>query len=348
VVLSVLALMTACTAAPTPSASGSPAAQASSGAATATGGVGTGVGTVAADKTLNFIAVMPSPLSQPNFNSTNVAFQMAAKAMNATVKYTSPPSNLIDVKTILQLLRDAQAQKPDGIFISDEFPDAMDDTIKEVIASGIPIIFTVNGRASVAKTGALSFIGRDFVQAGRIAGEQFNKIGCQNLFAVALIKGGAPYSDLTMQGVTEAFKGPKLSLANLPVSFTNDIPGTSGAVNAALIKDPTIDCVFAAGATLYAAMAGGLLNLGARTQQLQSRSGGGQATEGNLQDLVDGKLSFVVNGQQFNSGWMAVAAMVSYVRYGMAPPPDMSVAGGLVTKETAAKTLDLLRKTGIL
>lgn len=347
VLLAVLAIVTACTAtSPTNAPTASTAATT---AATAAAGTPAPAGTVAPDisRTLNFIAVMPSPLSQPNFNSTNVAFQTAAKAMNATVKYTSPPTNLIDVKTILQLLNDAVAQKPDGIFISDEFPDSMDDAIKQVTSSGIPVIFTVNGRASVAKTGALSFIGRDFVGAGAVAGEQFNKIGCKTLFAVDLIKGGATYSDLTMQGVFSTYKG-KLVEASLPVSFTNDIPGTSGAVNSALVKDPSIDCVFAAGATLYAAMAGGLLNLGARTQQLQQRSGGGQATQGNLQDLVDGKLNFVVNGQQFNSGWMAVAAMVSYIRWGMAPPPDMSVAGGLVTKENAKQTLDLLSKTGIL
>jgi simple sugar transport system substrate-binding protein len=305
-------------------------------------------GTSSADRTLNFIAVMPSPLTQPNFHSQNVAFQLAAKALNATVKYTSPPSNLIDVQTILQLLSDAQAQKPDGIFISDEFPASMDTAIKQVTSSGIPVILSPNGEASVAKTGALAFVGRSFVQAGVIAGQQFNNMGCKNLFAVALIKGGAAYSDLTMQGLTSSFTGGKLTNASLPVSFTNDIPATSGAVNAALVKDPSIDCVFAAGATLYAAMAGGLLNLGARSQTLQSRSGGGQATAGNLQDLIDNKLNFVVNGQQFNSGWMAMAAMVAYVRWGMAPPPDMYVAGGLVTKANAAQTLSLLKSSGIL
>jgi simple sugar transport system substrate-binding protein len=304
-------------------------------------------GTSAADRTLRFVAVMPSPLSQPNFKSTNVGFQQAAAAMNAQVKYTSPPSNLIDVQTILQLLRDAQAEKPDGIFISDEFPDAMDDAIKAVTASGIPVIITVNGRASVAKTGALGFIGRDFVAAGRTDGEQFNKIGCQHLFAAALIKGGAPYSDLTMQGVAETFKG-KITSANLPVTITNDIPATAGAVNAGLVKDPSIDCVFAAGATLYPGTAGGMLNLGPRTQLLQSRSGGGAATQINLQDIVDGKLNFAQNAQQYNQGWMAVAAMTSYVRYGMAPPADMSMAGAIVTKETAAKILELALKTGIL
>ena len=299
-------------------------------------------------RTLHFIAVMPSPLSQPNFHSQNVAMQLAAKDLNATVKYTSPPSNLIDVQTILQLLSDAVAQKPDGIFISDEFPASMDSAIKAVTSSGIPVILSPNGEASVAKTGALAFVGRSFVQDGVISGQLFNQIGCKHLYAVALIKGGAAYSDLTMQGLTQSFTSGTLTSANLPVSFTNDIPGTSGAVNSALVKDPSIDCVYAAGATLYAAMAGGLLNLGTRTQTLQSRSGGGQATAGNLQDLINGKLNFVVNGQQFNSGWMAVAAMVSYVRWGMAPPPDMYVAGGVVTKDNAAQALDLFNKYGIL
>jgi simple sugar transport system substrate-binding protein len=343
VFVAVIALVTACAQAPgtnTPTASGASSSPGASSSAATTGAS-------AADRTLRFIAVMPSPLSQPNFKSTNIGFQQAAAALNATVKYTAPPTNLIDVQTILQLLSAAQAEKPDGIFISDEFPAAMDDAIKAVTASGIPVIITVNGKASVAKTGALAFIGRDFVAAGRTDGEQFNKIGCQHLFAAALIQGGAPYSDLTMQGVAETFKG-KITSASLPVAITNDIPATAGAVNAGLVKDPSIDCVFAAGATLYPGTAGGILNLGARTQYLQGRSGGGAATEINLQDIVDGKLNFAQNAQQYNQGWMAVAAMVSYVRYGMAPPSDMSMAGAIVTKETAAKILDLARRTGIL
>jgi simple sugar transport system substrate-binding protein len=290
---------------------------------------------------------MDGPLTNFTWAATNQGFQSASKTLNAETKYLSPQVNVTDVNSLLQLMRDAQGQKPDGMIINDDHPSAQDPLIQQITASGIPVMLVAIGAESVATTGAIGFVGLDSAQQGRTAGQKLNALGCKHLLNVALIRGQAPYSDLVTDGLQATFQG-QLTSTQIPITMTNDIPAATAIVRASLLKDTSIDCTFVVGVTLYPAMVAAEENLGARTDQLHSHSGGAAATKAILEDVVNHKVNFALNLQFFQEGYLAVTGLVLYIRYHQLPAQKLLIRQQVVTIDNASQLLEQFKNTGIM
>ncbi len=333
-----LVVVTSCTA--TPSGSPSPA-----GSAAAPSGQGSSTAPTAQGKQPFLLFVGEGPLSNPQWAAYDAGFEAGAKALGATAKYLGTPTSVGDINVLLQVIRDGIGMKPDGMIITDDRPGSEDAVIKEVTAAGIPVILFATGATSVEATGALGWVGRDYISAGNTGGRYLTSLGCKSPLIVALIKGQATYSDDAVTGVGQTFKG-KITTTDIPSSMSSDSTAQAGIVKAALLKDTSIDCLLAVGGTLYAGMVAGQEGLGDRTNQLHAHSGLANASEAAFTDILNGTLAWAQNPQPYFTGWMAVSEMYAAVRWGMVPSRLMGIDDQIITKANAQKALNNLKQNG--
>src|ERR1019366_680032 len=121
-------------------------------------------------KQFSIIEVGEGPLTSALWASENAGFVAASKALGAQSKYFGTPSSVTDVQTLLKLIQDGQAMKPDGMIITDDRPTAEDAVIKQVTASGIPVLLWAAGDTSIDKVGAIGYVGLGYTDNGAAGG----------------------------------------------------------------------------------------------------------------------------------------------------------------------------------
>ena len=314
--------------------------------ATSTGTTSSKSQSTAQSSALNFVFVGAGPLSNGTFADENRGAQQAGKDLNVSVQYLGPPVANTQASTMVQLLNDAQAKHPNGYIISDVSPAAMDPIIQQIVKTGTPVVFEGSGQSSVAKDGALSFVGTSDLEIGQIAGSKLNTLGCKHLLAVALIKGQEAYSDDTVTGLHNTFKGTITTTA-IPLADSNDVPTSAGIVSASLTKDSSIDCVFSIGVSLYEAMLSGMQHLGARSTELAAHSGSARVTSSVLQDIKSQKVTFAVNPQNFSWGYYSTVVLANYLRYGQLPPALFDTGTQVVTAGNVNQVTAQFAKLGL-
>jgi simple sugar transport system substrate-binding protein len=63
-----------------------------------------------------------------------------------------------------------------------------------------------------------------------------------------------------------------------------------------------------------------------------------------LQALVEGKMEFAIDQQQFMQGYLPVVILSLYKRYGLMPGADVQTGPGFVTKANAAQVIELSKQ----
>jgi simple sugar transport system substrate-binding protein len=293
-------------------------------------------------KPLHFIAVMEGPLTNSYWASINKGLQVASKQLGVTTKYLGTPANVTDPNTLRQLMLDAQAQHPSGMFITDDVPQSEDQTIKSITNSGIPVILVAEGQNDVSTTGALAFAGVNDIQNGQEAGSRLTAMGCKVVLNDTLIQGAATFSDLRTEGLQQTFKGQIVN-ADIPAADENDGAALTGIVKGLLLKDPSIDCTFSGGETFTPSMIAGEAGLGARTQQLYSHSGGVDVSPAIYTAIIQHMMVFSMNSQTFSEGYLPVVAMSQYLRFGQQPPSTIGTGPAVATIKNAPSLLKLTK-----
>jgi ABC-type sugar transport system substrate-binding protein len=79
-------------------------------------------------------------------------FQDAGQQLGIDVTFrgNQETNDFAAAPVVKRMLENAIATKPDGIVISDQYPDVPNDTIKEAVAAGIPVVLTnavISGRS---------------------------------------------------------------------------------------------------------------------------------------------------------------------------------------------------------
>ena len=263
----------------------------------------------------------------------------AQLGLDVTFRGNQETNDFAAAPAVKQMLEDAIATKPDGIVVSDQYPDVLNDTIKQAVAAGIPVVLTNGGYGEEKNVGALAFVGTAEAELGEIGAQRLCALGSKNVL-VPTLPPGIPLVDLRMQGIAKGIAPCKTTILQMPQETLFDATKLVNTMLVAIQKDPTIDGVFSLGSCCGPALAALVDQLGdkAKTMHFATIDLGAPV----LDALKAGKIDFAIDQQQYLEGYMPVVMLNNYLKFSIAPVDTFFRTGpGFVTKDNAEKITSL-------
>lgn len=253
---------------------------------------------------------------------------------------SAAPSGIADATAFRRAIESAIASNPDGLMLVDPHPEALNDVIKSAVDQGIPVVLTSAGAGEQEKVGAMAFVGLvDEYQNGFLGGEELKKAGATNAIFLTLSP-GIPLVDQRTKGFIDGFKPGVATPVVIPVEMLSDTVGQVNALSAAFQKDPTIDGAFSIGSCCSPALLTAREQLGDRSASMHF--GTIDLLEPVLHALVEGKMDFALDQQQYLQGYIPAMLLIQRIRYGFTPADDVYATGPAVVDASNAQTvLDL-------
>ncbi|UUU35546.1 substrate-binding domain-containing protein [Streptomyces sp. CA-210063] len=224
--------------------------------------------------------------------------EVAAAKDDIELTYASDPDPAGQAK----LVRDAIADKVDGIAVTLAKPRAMRGAVAEARAAGIPVVALNSGIDAWQAQGLLGFFGQDDSVAGRALGDELDARGAEHALCVIHERGNVAV-EARCAGVRKTFGG---RTENLYVDGT-DMAAVTDAITAKLRQDPTVDEVVTLGAQFALAAVDSVDEAGSKAQV---------ATFDLNKDLVkavrSGDIQFAVDQQPYLQGYLAIDGLWLY------------------------------------
>ena len=293
--------------------------------------------TLADDKPLSFIMVTQSPVDNPYWAVVDQGLEQAGKDLGIKVQFRGTDSDLNDPTQQKRNLEAAIASHPDGLIVTDDNPDSLNDSIIEATSAGIPVVLINSGSDQVKTVGALTYVGVDPSAPGTIGGDQFNALGAKKALVITTPLGAIPFVDARTNGFKSKFSGTT-TLAEIPINNLNDSDRIKTITETELQKDPSIDGVFSIGSCCIAAMLDAKADLGDRGKAMHW--GTIDVTDAALDALKAKNLDFALNAQQYAMGYYPVVILNLFIRQAIQPATQLFVTGpAAVTPDNVAKLL---------
>lgn len=281
------------------------------------------------------IVMLGGPLWDPFFGAMKKGGDDAARDLNVDYQWITgtDPNNF--VADYAKLVKQAASQKPAAMVIGNYFPDTLDPIIKDITASGIPVIIQHDGGASWQDVGAISYVGFSARDLGRMVGEMEVKAGAKFGLCVNHVPGNTTL-DLDCLGYNDAFKAAGGDSKVLIIQFSDASNPTfvTSAIKGALQSDPKIDAIWTIGAVQ------GVASVEAVKQSGRKIANGSLGLSlGSLEALKNGDLLFIADLQPYLDGYYALLAAYQYVQYKMLPMGQISTGPLMITKDNVDEVL---------
>jgi simple sugar transport system substrate-binding protein len=187
-------------------------------------------------------------------DSNALWFDLALKAFmerypSVIAEYLS--TNEYSIEKYVQLIEQAIATKPDGLVVSITDAQALDAVLRKAISLGVPLIAfnTPDLRDAAARIPYLTFVGTDYYQDGKKAGEhalahaKAGEIPLPKQFLCA--NADATHGGLVArcQGMTDAMKGAGVKAETLATDW--DPARAADILSAYLARNPDVNYIYA-------------------------------------------------------------------------------------------------------
>ena len=292
-----------------------------------------GVATSAMAQDMRFVVVSHGQASDPFWSVVKNGVDTAAKDLGVTVDYNAPGTyNMVQMG---QLIDAAVASQPDGLVVSIPDAEALGDSIRNAVASGIPVISMNSGSDVYESLGVLVHVGQTEYEAGLGAGKKMKAAGVTNALCVNQEVGNVAL-DLRCQGFTDGLEGTVnvLAVSMDPTEIGNAVKGalsSNADVNGVLALGPA-----AAEPTLAALEEVEMLD--------KVKFGTFDLSPTVLKAIADGKMMFAIDQQQFLQGYLPIQFLRLYKLYGVMPAGTVMTGPGFVTKDNAAQVIELSKQ----
>jgi simple sugar transport system substrate-binding protein len=221
--------------------------------------------------------------------------ERAGKDYGVKVEYSSDA----DPAKQSQLVDGAVADKANGIIVSMANPDGLEQSVKNAVAAGIPVVTINSGIDKWKEFGAMTHIGQSEQIAGNAVGARLKTAGWKNALCVIQEAGNVGLEE-RCKAVASTMGG---KVTNLQVDGTDD-NAVQATITSKLQADKAIDGVL----TL-----GGQYAIDAVSAVEESGSSAKIATFDLSADVITnitaGKIEFAVDQQPFVQGYAAVTAL---------------------------------------
>jgi simple sugar transport system substrate-binding protein len=298
-------------------------------AATAALALGIGSAAVAQDSG-RVVVVTHGQATDPFWSVVKNGVDKAAETYGATVEYRAPDT--FDMVQMAQLIEAAVASQPDGLVVSIPDADALGDSIKNAVASGIAVVSMNSGSTAREELGVLAHVGQTELEAGRGAGQRMKEAGVTNALCVNQEVGNVAL-DQRCEGFTEGLGGTVEVVA-----VGMDPTEIQSAIKAQLSAKPDINGVLALGPVASEPTFAALEELEVLDKVKVATF---DLSPGVLEAVRDGKMLFAIDQQPFLQGYMPVALLTLYEQYGLMLPGNVGTGPSFVTKDNAAQVIDL-------
>lgn len=301
-----------------------------------------GAPAAAQDDPLYIIGVFHADTSNSFSSVVKKGVEMAGQDLGVKVEFVGPDK--FDVVAEGQLIDAAIAKNPDGIFVSIPDCDALKGNIQAAIDKGIPVMSFNAGQSCFKDVGSLVHVAEDGYAAGLGAGQRLVDLGAKNVICLNHEVGNSFLED-RCNGIAAALEAAGGKSTVVPTNLA-DPTVTAGAVQAAFQKDPTIDAIGGewGGGPSPAVIDQTLTDLGLQGKVIVSYFDPGKDS---LQWIKDGKVAFETSQVPFNQGYLPVAFLTQYLKYGTLPggPSGIINNGGFfITKDNVDQIIELVDK----
>ncbi len=296
----------------------------------------------AADKQLYIIGVFHADVSNSFSSVVKRGVEQAGKDLGIKVDFVGPDK--FDVVAEGELIDAAIAKHPDGLFVSIADCDAIKPHVQAARAAGIPVVSFNAGAKCFKDAGSLVHIAEDGYAAGMGAGERLAKLGAKNVICLDHEVGNQILED-RCNGIAAAIKAAGGKTSVVPTSLA-DPTITRGAIEAAFLKDPTIDGIGGewGGGPSPAVIDDTLTALKLQGKVVVSYFDPGLDT---LPMIKEGKIAFETSQVPFNQGYLCVSFLYEYIKYGVLPGGPAAIVnngGFFITKDNADQILKLVKE----
>ena len=257
--------------------------------------------TAFAQDPIRIVVVTHGQAANPFWSVVKSGVDEAAKDMGVTVEYRAPDT--FDMVQMSQLIDAAVASQPNGLAVSIPDADALGESIKSAVASGIPVVSLNSGSEVYEELGVGAHVGQTEYEAGLGAGKRMAGNGVSNALCVNPEVGNVAL-DLRCKGLADGLGGKVEVLA-----VTLDPTETSNAVAAR----------FMAGGDI-----GGVLSLAPSTadatlEALETAGVAGNVVFGTfdlspdgLGAVRDGKMDFAIDQQPYLQGYLPIVFLTEH------------------------------------
>ena len=295
-------------------------------------GVALAVSPLAAAET-KIIVVSHGQQNDPFWSIVKAGVDAAAKDTGADVQYRAPAT--FDMPEMAKLIDNAVSAKPDGIVVS--FPDAsaLGKSVQNAVRRGIPVISMNSGSDEYHKYGIAAHVGQTEYEAGLGAGRKMKAAGVKNALCVNHEVGNVAL-DLRCEGFAKGLE------AKVEVVDTggNDPTAVRTAVSGKL-RGGNIDGMLTLG-PLSALPSLRVLEEGNMLGKVKLASF--DLAPETLEATRDGKMLFLIDQQPFLQGYLPIVMLVQNDRYAVIPAGVVGTGPGFVTKDNAARVIELSAK----
>jgi simple sugar transport system substrate-binding protein len=292
-----------------------------------------GLASTALAQDMRIVVVSHGQASDPFWSVVKNGVDQAAEDLGVDVEYRAPATfNMVEMAQIIDA---SVASQPDGLVVSVPDAEALGDSIRNAVASGIAVVSMNSGSDVREELGISVHVGQTEYEAGlgggkRMAAEGVTKAICinQEVGNVAL--------DLRCEGFTDGLEGAVevLSVSMDPTEIAN-------AVKAYLTANPDTGGVL----TLGPSAAEPTLVALEEVEMLDKvKFGTFDLSPGVLQALDAGQMMFAIDQQQYLQGYLPIQILRLHYLYGLMPAGTVMTGPGFVTQDNAAQVIDLSAK----
>jgi simple sugar transport system substrate-binding protein len=290
-------------------------------------------GAAVAQDAARIVVVSHGQASDPFWSVVKNGVDEAQKTYGVTVEYRAPDT--FDMVKMAQLIDAAVASQPDGLVVSIPDAAALGDSIKNAVASGIAVVSMNSGSDVREQLGILAHVGQTELEAGIGGGKQMKEAGVKKAICVNQEVGNVAL-DLRCEGFTKGLEGDVKVVA-----VSMDPTAIQSAVKAQFAADPSIEGVLTLGPSAAEPTMQALEELDVLGKVKLATF---DLSPGVLQAVRDGKMLFAIDQQQYLQGYLPIAFLSLYKKYGLMPAGTVMTGPGFVTKDTAAQAIDLSAK----
>ena len=293
-----------------------------------------GIAGSAAAQDMRFVVVSHGQAADPFWSVVKNGVDQAAQDLGVTVEYRAPDT--FNMVQMAQIIDAAVASQPDGLVVSIPDAEALGESIRNAVASGIPVISMNSGSDVREELGVAVHVGQTEYEAGLGGGKRMAEAGVTKAICINQEVGNVAL-DLRCEGFTDGLEGIPVEVLSVSIDPTE----VSNAVQAYLTANPDTDGVLALGPTA----AEPTLTALEQVEMLDQVKFGTFDLSPNVLEAIDqGRMLFAIDQQQYLQGYLPIELLRLHALYGLMPAGTVMTGPGFVTQENAAQVIDLSAK----
>jgi simple sugar transport system substrate-binding protein len=297
----------------------------------------TQTGTSGAKRNLTFYSVTHGESGNVFWAIYRNGIRDGQRVYGVTVK--DLPLEQFAVAGYVDLLNQAVAAKPDGIFCSILDQNAVDQPLRDAIESGIPVI-AVNvpdTREGEERIPYMFYVGGDEEAGGRLTAQRQAQDGAIKHGVCIIHEPGHTGLEARCRGYEAELKGAGAKVDKLPSS--KDATQATEQIKGYLQENADVDAIFGVGPQPATFALQALDELGKKGDVRVSAY---DMTEDLLTEIDGDTLVSTIDQQQYLQGYEPIHWLTQHIEHGfvMAPGVDMLTGPALVDKSNSAKVAE--------